>query len=159
LASFGFAVISPERSPFEGQVTSVSLRSVVGDIGFLAGHVPYIGVVRISVCEIVPESGPELRLAVHGGFVEVAPDGTVTLLADVVETPEEIDVGRATAARERASALIGVGGPGGELDPGAEAALARAEVRLEVAATLGGTTPARSAPATAGASPAPGSTA
>jgi F-type H+-transporting ATPase subunit epsilon len=134
VATFAFAVISPERSPFEGQVNSVSLRSAGGDIGFLAGHVPYIGVVRISVCEIVPDSGPAQHLAVHGGFVEVAPDGTVTLLADVVETAEEIDVPRAQAAKDRASAAVT-----GTQDPSSEdeAALARAEVRLEVAASAG----------------------
>jgi F-type H+-transporting ATPase subunit epsilon len=132
VATFAFAVISPERSPFEGQVNSVSLRSAGGDIGFLAGHVPYIGVVRISVCEIVPDSGAPLHLAVHGGFVEVAPDGTVTLLADVVETGAEIDVARAQAAHDRATAAI-AGNP--EPSPELEAALARADVRLEVAST------------------------
>jgi F-type H+-transporting ATPase subunit epsilon len=129
MASFAFAVVSPERQAFEGEVSSVSLRSAGGDIGFLAGHVPYIGVVRVSVCEIVPDHGEPLRLAVHGGFVEVAPDGTVTLLADIVERAEEIDVARAQAAQERATS---VSTP--EPDPEVEAALARAEVRLEVAA-------------------------
>jgi F-type H+-transporting ATPase subunit epsilon len=152
VATFAFAVISPERSPFEGQVNSVSLRSAGGDIGFLAGHVPYIGVVRISVCEIVPDSGAPLHLAVHGGFVEVAPDGTVTLLADVVETASEIDVARAQAARERAAAAI-AGDP--NASPELEAALARAEVRLEVAGANPAATgrgAASGTPATAGAS-------
>lgn len=138
MATFSFAVVSPERQAFEGDVTSVSLRSAGGDIGFLAGHVPYIGVVRISVCEIVPDHGDTLRLAVHGGFVEVAPDGAVTLLADVVERAEEIDVARTQAARDRAAS---VSSP--EPDPEVEAALARAETRLEVAAPAVGSSSGR----------------
>ncbi len=140
MATFPFAVVSPERRAFEGEVTSVSLRSAGGDIGFLAGHVPFIGVVRVSVCEIVPGSGEPIRMAVHGGFVEVAPDGTVTLLADVVELPEEIDVARAQAAKDRAMVATGT-----EDDTEAEDALARAEVRLEVAGVTGATTPTGSA--------------
>lgn len=126
MAEFPFSVVAPDRTVFTGEVSQVTLRSEGGDIGFLAGHVPFIGAVQVCVCEITPAEGAPLRLAVHGGFVEVGPDGAVTLLAGVVETPEEIDVARARAARERA-------GTAGEDDPEAAAALARAEVRLLVA--------------------------
>jgi F-type H+-transporting ATPase subunit epsilon len=125
MASFPLAVLAPESQAFQGDVTQVSLRTEGGDIGLLAGHVPYIGEVVTCVCEITREDGSTERLAVHGGFVEVDPEGTVTLLAAVAERAEDIDVDRARAAQERAT---------GRDDGGAQAALARAEVRLAAAA-------------------------
>lgn len=123
-------MVSPERTAFEGEVTSVSLRSAGGDIGFLAGHVPFIGSVRVSVCDIEMEGATHKAFALHGGFVEVDPDGRVTVLADVVEGADEIDVERARAARDRA---LSARSAGGEADAEIEGALARAEVRLSVA--------------------------
>lgn len=128
MTDFPFSVVAPDRIVFSGDVSQVSLRSEGGDIGFLAGHVPFIGAVEICVCEITPAEGGPCLLAIHGGFVEVAPDGAVTLLASVVETAEEIDVARARAAQERAST-----GADEDQDPASAGARARAEVRLSVA--------------------------
>lgn len=131
MADFPFSVVAPDRTVFSGDVSQVSLRSEGGDIGFLAGHVPFIGAVEICVCEITPTGDAPRLLAIHGGFVEVAPDGAVTLLASVVETPEEIDVARARAAAERASA-------GGDEDADATSAQARARARAEVRLSVAG---------------------
>ena len=65
----------------------------------------------------------------HGGFVEVSHD-TVTILSDVAELPEQIDVVRAETAKERAAQEVASDAENEE----AQAALARAELRLEVAA-------------------------
>ncbi|MBO0692275.1 MAG: ATP synthase F1 subunit epsilon, partial [Acidimicrobiaceae bacterium] len=127
MATFHFALISPERTAFDGEVNSVSLRSAGGDIGFLAGHVPYIGAVRISDCEVVRDNGSIVHLAVYGGFVEVDPDGRVTVLADIVETAEEIHVAQAQADLDAAAPRAGSAEPGTEAE--AEAALLWAQVR------------------------------
>jgi F-type H+-transporting ATPase subunit epsilon len=73
-----------------------------------------------------------MQVAVHTGFVQVAND-VVSILSDVAELPETIDVSRAEAARDRARAALAanVG------DEDAQAALDRAELRLTVAATAG----------------------
>jgi len=138
VATFHFALITPERTAFDGEVNSVSLRSAGGDIGFLAGHVPYIGAVRVSDCEVVPEDQGTVHLAVHGGFIEVDPDGRVTLLADIVETAEEIDVAQAQADRDAAAPSAGAAEPGTEAE--AEETLRWAQVRLDVAGVGGGGT-------------------
>jgi F-type H+-transporting ATPase subunit epsilon len=141
VASFHFALISPERSAFESEVNSVSLRSAGGEIGFLAGHVPYIGAVLASDCEVVRDDSTIVHLAVHGGFIEVDPEGRVTLLADIVETADEIDVAQAQADRDAAPPTAGAAEPGTEAE--AEATLRWAQVRLDVAAGTGATGPAR----------------
>jgi F-type H+-transporting ATPase subunit epsilon len=65
---------------------------------------------------------------VHGGFVEVR-DNRVTILSDVAELPEQVDVDRARRAKEAAERRLAENSDDAE----AAAALRRAEVRLEVA--------------------------
>lgn len=146
MSAFHFLLVSPERTVFDGDAEAVSLRAEGGEIAFLAGHIPFVGEVEVSSCEIATAEGGTRTLAVHGGFVEVDPDGTVTLLADVVEAADEIDAERARRARDAASEAAS------RDEPGAEAALARAEVRLEVAgaSTGSGTAPRRSGSAASG---------
>ncbi|MGH3422039.1 MAG: ATP synthase delta/epsilon chain alpha-helix domain-containing protein, partial [Streptosporangiaceae bacterium] len=74
---------------------------------------------------------PDVRLAVHGGFVEVK-DNQVIMLADVAELASEIDVERARRAESEASQALSSAGEEG-LRAEAEAALRRARTRLEAA--------------------------
>ena len=135
-------LVSPERIAYSGDAKMVIARTVTGDIAFLGGHVPFIGVLQTWPVRILEEDGNERCIAVHQGFVEVSPpdaDGAtrVTILSDVAELADTIDVPRAKAARDRAMHML-AGDPG---DEAAKAALARAEVRLEVAgAPKSGTT-------------------
>ena len=78
-------------------------------------------------------------LAVSGGFAEVGADH-VTILAETAERPEEIDLPRARAARERADQRLRLQA-GEAVDVGrALAALARADGRIQIAARrVGGT--------------------
>lgn len=127
-------LVSPERIAFSGRANMVICRTLSGDVAFLAGHVPFIGVLEAHPVRIVLEDGTEQVVAVHHGFVEVSPpEGEttrITVLSDLAELAEDIDVGRAEAAKERAMARLA----SDEHDVDAKAALQRAEVRLSVAA-------------------------
>ena len=129
-------LVSPEKVLYSGQATFVRARTVAGgEIAFLTGHAPFIGALDTCAVKIIQESGEELFVAVHGGFVEVS-DDTVTLLSDVAELQEDIDVARAEDARTRAESDL-------RTDPDddeAHAALKRAEIRLEVANAAPATT-------------------
>jgi F-type H+-transporting ATPase subunit epsilon len=122
-------LVSPEQVLFEGEADMVIARTAGGgDIAFLPGHAAFLGALAIWPVRIIQPDGSEVRAAVHGGFVEVS-NNTVTVLTDVAELPEQIDVERATEARERAQQVLAANPD----DEDAAAALARAEVRLEVA--------------------------
>src|SRR4051812_27737153 len=122
-------LVSPERILYSGQATMVLCRTTGGgDIAFLTGHAPFIGGLSIWPVDIVAAEGPRQRVAVHGGFVEVSND-RVTLLSDVAELPDQIDVARAQRAKDTAEAALRTAPD----DQDAKYALARAEVRLEVA--------------------------
>ncbi len=120
-------LVSPERILFSGDAEMVVCRTVDGgDIAFLSNHAPFLGALDIGAVKI-KTNGDEKMAAVHGGFVHVRED-SVILLSDVAELAEDIDVDRARRAKEAAERKEG------DMDEEeAQAALRRAEVRLEVA--------------------------
>ncbi|MEX0767399.1 MAG: ATP synthase F1 subunit epsilon [Microthrixaceae bacterium] len=126
-------LVSPERVAYTGEAKMVICRTTTGDIAFLPGHVPFIGVLATHPVRVLLEEGGEQVIAVHQGFVEVSPpeDGVtrVTILSDVCELAESIEVGRAQQAKTTAEAALA----GDAEDLEAAAALLRANVRLSVA--------------------------
>ena len=122
------ALVSPERILYEGEADMVIARSAGGDIAFLNNHAPFVGVLGIGKVRITPAgSNDEIVVAVHGGFVEVK-NNRVTILSDVAELADQIDVERAREAARRAELAMQH-----EHDAEIEAALRRAHVRLETA--------------------------
>ncbi len=123
-------LVSPERIAWEGEARMVICRTGTGDVAFLPGHIPFIGTLTTHPVRVLLEDGGEQVIAVHHGFVEVSPpeDGftRVTVLSDVAELADTIDVDRARAAKERAESALAADAD----DVEAAAALRRAEVRL-----------------------------
>ena len=119
--SLSVSLVAAERKLWSGAATSVSARTVEGDIGILAGHEPVLAVLGDGgVVRIESETEGVITAAVHGGFLSVDHD-QVILLAETAELAEEIDVARAQAALERARS---------EESATALAAAHRAEARL-----------------------------
>ena len=130
-------VVSPERVLFSGEAKQVITRTLDGgEIAFLPGHISFLGALKENHTRIYLSDGNVQDLAVHGGFVEVAPDH-VTILSDSAELAEAIDIKRARAALERAEAASR-----GDHDATVESALRRAHARLSAA---GGLTETRAA--------------
>ncbi len=122
-------LVSPETITYSGEADFVLARTRGGgDIAFQPGHVPFVGSLEICKVEILTSDGGREAFAVHGGFIQVAND-KVTVLSDVSEHVDEIDVGRAQAARDRARAAL----EADEADAEATAALERSLVRLRTA--------------------------
>jgi F-type H+-transporting ATPase subunit epsilon len=125
-------LVSPERVAYSGEARMVICRTTTGDIAFLPGHVPFIGVLATHPVRVLLEDG-ELVIAVHQGFVEVSPPDDegrtrVTILSDVAELADQIDVDRARASKARSEERLRTDPD----DPEAISALRRAEVRLSV---------------------------
>jgi F-type H+-transporting ATPase subunit epsilon len=121
-------VVSPERVLFSGQATMVITRTLGGgEIAFLPGHAPFLAALTENHTRITLDSGTVLDVAVHGGFVEVS-HNKVSILSDVAELGDQIDVNRALAARERAEEAMRR-----EHNVEVEASLNRAQARLSAA--------------------------
>ena len=98
--TFKVSIITPERSFYEGEATMVEFNTVEGEIGVLPKHIPLTTVIAPGICTITEVEGQK-KAAIHAGLAEVLPD-KVTLLAEIAEWPEEIDVERAKSAEDRA---------------------------------------------------------
>lgn len=125
-------VVTPERRVLAEPVEMVTVPGLNGELGILPGHTPLISQLKTGVLTYV-QDGKNSQLHVSGGFVEVR-DDKVSVLAEVAERPEEIDVPSARSARERLEKqLSGWSGSEEDLEI-ARTELARSEVRLQLAA-------------------------
>jgi F-type H+-transporting ATPase subunit epsilon len=120
-------LVSPERILFSGEAEMVTARTTNGDIAFLTGHAPFLGILGIGPVTVRRLDGTDEHAAVHGGFVEVN-DDHVIILSDVAELGTQIDVGR---AESRLAELQSRRDEADEAE--AVAAVRRQQVRLEVA--------------------------
>ena len=93
-------VNTPERVFYNDDVTFVELSTSEGEIGVYPNHVPLTAVLVPCVLKI-HKDGEVKKAAVHGGIVEILKD-RVTVLAEIAEWPDEIDVNRANEAKVRA---------------------------------------------------------
>ena len=122
---------TPTRLVVSAEVDEVVAPGSLGYFGVLPGHAPLLATLGIG--EVTYRIGrDEHHVAVSGGFAEVRND-KVIILADVAETPADIDRARAERARDRAEARL-AGRNQEEIDYArAMCALARAQTRLQVA--------------------------
>jgi F-type H+-transporting ATPase subunit epsilon len=120
-------IVSPERILFSGQATMVITRTLDGEIAFQPNHAPFLAALTENHTRIYEEGGNVVHVAVHGGFVEVS-NNKVSVLSDVAELADQIDVSRAQTARERAEEALRR-----DQTEEAAAALKRAEARLAAA--------------------------
>jgi F-type H+-transporting ATPase subunit epsilon len=101
---FQVKIITPDRIFFTGEADMVEFNTADGEIGVYKNHIPLTTVLQPGV--IIIHNGDEQKVAaVHAGFAEILGD-QVTLLAEVAEWPDEIDVNRANAAKQRAEERI-----------------------------------------------------
>lgn len=125
--SFRLKVITPERVFYDADVEMVEFNTTEGEIGIYRGHVPMTVIVKPGILTVY-ETGGSKNAALHAGFVEILQD-KVTILAEVIEWPGEIDKERAEAARVRAEERLRTKTP--ETDVlRAETALQRAITRI-----------------------------
>jgi len=124
-------VVTPERSIVHEQVDELQIPGAAGYFGVLPGHAPLFSELKIG--EVAYRQGDRwFFLSVAWGFVEVQSDH-VRILAETAERAHEIDVDRATRAKQRAEQRIAKGGT--DIDYArALVALERALIRIQVSA-------------------------
>ena len=124
-------IVTPDRSLVTEQVDEVELPGSQGYFGVLPGHTPLLS--SLQVGELWYRIGQEKHyLAISFGFVEVLPD-RVTVLAQIAERAQDIDVARAEAAKRRAEERVAKPSPDMDFER-ARVALMKSLIRLQVAA-------------------------
>jgi F-type H+-transporting ATPase subunit epsilon len=128
--SIQLVIVTPVRQLLGESVVEAQLPGADGYLGILPGHAPLITELGIGELTYRTSGGQSGLLAVIRGFAEVLPD-RISVLAEIAERAEEIDVKRAQEALKRAQELIAKGGDNVDWDR-ASAALQRALVRIQV---------------------------
>ena len=130
--SIELQIVTPDRAIVKEQVDEVEIPGADGYFGVLPGHTPMLA--ALSVGELWYRKGQEKTyLAIAYGFAEVLPE-RVTILAQLAERAEEIEVERAEAARARASKRLD---DGSDIDfPRARMALMKSMTRLQVSSRI-----------------------
>ena len=129
---FRLEIISPDKMFYTNDVVMAEYNTTEGEVGIYAGHIPMTQIIAPGQLTITEEGGQKIA-ALLSGFVEITPE-KVTILAEAVEWPENIDVERAREARIRAERRISSGQEDIDLAR-AELALKKALIRLDVAGT------------------------
>ena len=125
MATLQVELVAVERKLWSGEATIVLARTTEGELGILPGHTPLLGqLAEGGVVTIRTESGEDVVVAAHGGFLSVTDRG-VSILAEAAEISTEIDVERAREALRRAEDVLD--------DPDAQGAARRAQGRLRAA--------------------------
>lgn len=124
-------IITPQKQIEQPDLISVSIPGQEGDLGIYENHSALMSTIRPGI--IVADKGEEkyFRLFVKNGFVEVDED-VVTVIADFVESIEDIDIKRAEDAQKRAQERLSKKGPDIDIKRATDA-LSRADLRLKLA--------------------------
>lgn len=93
MEDFTLKIITPDRVFFEEPVSMVEFNTTEGEIGVYKNHIPMTVIVAPGILTITQENGVR-EAALHAGFAEILQD-KVTILAEIIEWPEEIDLRRA----------------------------------------------------------------
>ena len=124
--NFELEIITPDRVFYKDQATMVEFNTTEGEIGVYRNHIPMTVILKPGVLTITGEEKKEAAL--HAGFATILQD-KVTIMAETVEWPHEIDLPRAEAARERAVERLREGKKETDIAR-AETALLRAMARI-----------------------------
>jgi F-type H+-transporting ATPase subunit epsilon len=129
-AHLTLAIVTPDRAIVHDQVDEVEIPGADGYFGVLPGHTPLLA--SLQVGELwYRKAGGITYLSVAFGFAEVLPD-RVTILAQVAERAEEIDVARAEEEKRSAETRLARRASDQELEA-ARISMLKALARLRVA--------------------------
>lgn len=127
--NFKLKIITPDRTFYTGDANMVEFNTTEGEIGIYKNHIPMTVIIKPGVLTITQDE-EQKKAALHSGFVEILQD-SVTILAEIIEWPDEIDEQRALAAKERAEHLLQEKDPKTDIAR-AETALQRAMARISI---------------------------
>jgi len=105
-----FALVSPERELFNGEVDHVVVPGSEGEFGVLPNHAPVMSVIKPGALRVM-DDGVERRIFVNGGFADVTPEGLTVLAEEAVDLadiePEQLEQDLKIAAEDLRDANTG----------------------------------------------------
>ncbi|MCD8484597.1 ATP synthase F1 subunit epsilon [Candidatus Woesebacteria bacterium] len=98
-------ILTQEQQLLDKNVVSLTVDTELGQITVLPGHIPLFA--KLSTGELMYRwmDGTTQKqdiFAVSGGFLDVNPEGTITVLADYAVRADEISIAQAEEAKRQA---------------------------------------------------------
>jgi F-type H+-transporting ATPase subunit epsilon len=126
-------IVTPEKKVLSEAVEAVTVPTTNGEIGILTDHASLISTLKSGVLSYARGGGATEKMTVSGGFVEVS-GNNVSILADIAERADEINVEEARREQETAEKNLGAWKEGSEEEFEIERErLERAQARLQLA--------------------------
>ncbi len=114
-------LVAADRVVWSGSATMIITRTMEGELGILANHIPVMAVLVDGTVEIRTSDGERKVAAINGGFLSVA-NNRVSILSADAQMSDEIDVDKARSEADES--------PDGDDDGAAESArFAEARIR------------------------------
>ena len=132
MKTFHLKIVTPDGMCFDGMVSSLTLRTIHGDVGILADHVDLVTALGMGRATVITEDGTARHAACIGGMLTVTKK-LVSVVATTFEWAENIDTDRAKASHDRARKVLSSKDSSALELKLAEARLKRALVRQSVA--------------------------
>lgn len=98
-------VITPEKVVLDTETKGVFVRAIDGELGVLPGHIPLMTALDIGVASYLTVNDEKEYISVTGGTFKVEND-VITILTELAELGEDIDIARANMAADRARAEL-----------------------------------------------------
>ena len=99
-------ILTPEHQYYQGDVSSLTVKTYDGYITVLPHHVDYLGNVEISKLSLIANN-KHYVYAISGGTIDISQsENLIRLFVYAIESPDEIDLERAIRAKENASKLL-----------------------------------------------------
>ena len=124
-------IVTPEKRVVSETVDAVTIPTLSGEVGILTNHAPLISALKSGVLSYT-RGGATERMVISGGFVEVS-NNKISVLADLAERADEIDVEAARVEREAAEKSLGAWRGSEDEFEAEKERLERAQARLQLA--------------------------
>lgn len=105
LMQFKLDIVSAEKTIFSGDVRTMQITGVEGQLGIRHGHTPLLTMIKPGRVSFTTSDGKDEVIYLSGGFLEVQPT-RVTVLTDTAIRAENIDIAKAEAAVKAAKERI-----------------------------------------------------
>ncbi len=104
MTAFRLKIVTPDGLIYDGQAEELIVRTITGDMGFLAGHINTVAPLGMGRATVIID-GQRRYGACIGGMVSVV-NGVVTLVPTTFEWAEDIDAARVEKSHDRARAVL-----------------------------------------------------
>ncbi|MBK8554098.1 MAG: ATP synthase F1 subunit epsilon [Ignavibacteria bacterium] len=124
-------IISPVEKVFSGGVKSVIIPGTLGSFQVLKNHAPLVSSFEIGMIKIEKDS-EVIEYSTSGGIFEVKNNKAI-ILAETIESKEEIDLERAILSKARAEQILKIAEARDDEKEEAKISLQRALNRIKLA--------------------------